>query len=169
MGTGEFHPDHLCEGGLYFIEDWHTGYMPWWPDGRDIGPLYEVSLDAHAKKRRGGVRLPSHDYGSVGVAKRLLDHVASPFFAAINPDLDERFPIARMVVEYGLLVLVKPSAEALGLRGKISRIDRRIGNLLKALEDGSKPELAQEVAELRAEKVALQTALAEAERMRTGP
>jgi hypothetical protein len=73
--------NHLKPGGLYVIEDWGTGYFDDWPDGRSIDP---GSLDAAAPNhrsfwrrvaRRLGVkqRLRSHDYGTVGLIKQLVD------------------------------------------------------------------------------------------------
>ena len=54
--------NHLKPGGLYCIEDWTTGYWPWWPDGR--------SLAAEPDTER---RMPSHDAGMVGFVKQLID------------------------------------------------------------------------------------------------
>ena len=72
---------HLKPGGLYVIEDWGTGYFDDWPDGRSIAPRL---LDAVSPKkqlfwrriaRRLGVkqRWRSHDYGTVGLIKQLVD------------------------------------------------------------------------------------------------
>jgi hypothetical protein len=54
--------NHLKAGGLYVIEDWPTGYWPWWADGR--------AFHAEPDTER---RMPSHDAGMVGFLKQLLD------------------------------------------------------------------------------------------------
>jgi hypothetical protein len=56
--------NHLKPGALYIIEDWETGYWPWWPDGR----LYAAEPDTRD-------RMPSHDAGMVGFIKQLMDEV----------------------------------------------------------------------------------------------
>ena len=56
--------NHLKPGGLYIIEDWETGYMPGWPDGR-----------ACAAKTDSREHMPSHDAGMVGFIKQLVDEI----------------------------------------------------------------------------------------------
>lgn len=50
--------------GLYIVEDWGTGYWPDWPDGEKFEPAI---VDGH--------RIVSHDFGMVGFAKHLIDHI----------------------------------------------------------------------------------------------
>lgn len=57
---------YLKPGGLYIIEDWATGYMNDWPDGKYPEKLREVT----------GSRVLSHDFGMVGFVKSLIDDVA---------------------------------------------------------------------------------------------
>lgn len=58
---------HLKPGGLYFVEDWLTGYWDDWPDGeRFQEPAFEI-VDRPLK------HLPSHDFGMVGFVKSLVD------------------------------------------------------------------------------------------------
>jgi hypothetical protein len=54
--------NHLKAGGLYLIEDWATGYWPWWPDGRALAPEPDAER-----------RMPNHDAGMVGLLKQLID------------------------------------------------------------------------------------------------
>lgn len=61
--------NHLKPGGLYCIEDWGTGYMHWWPDGRRFSPEPDAAG-----------RMPSHDAGMVGFIKQLVDDVYPAFF-----------------------------------------------------------------------------------------
>lgn len=65
-----FH-NHLRPGGVYVIEDWQSGYLSTWPDGREYAPQADViETTADGKSKR---RLPSHDFGMVGFVKQLLD------------------------------------------------------------------------------------------------
>jgi SAM-dependent methyltransferase len=68
---------HLKPGGIYVIEDWGTGYWSTWPDGRQArGSLTLWQRLERWLARRGwrqGMRLPSHDYGMVGLVKQLID------------------------------------------------------------------------------------------------
>ena len=93
--------NHLKPGGIYSIEDWGTGYMAWWPDGRRYKPgcqlaysrisrLVDGLLSGYSPRlahllnrmlRRSA--MPSHMYGMVGFVKELLDacclgEIASP-------------------------------------------------------------------------------------------
>lgn len=54
----------LKPGGLYFIEDWATGYWPQWFDG-----------SSPRMTQVDGKRVVSHDFGVVGVVKSLVDDV----------------------------------------------------------------------------------------------
>jgi hypothetical protein len=53
---------HLKPGGLYAIEDWGTGYLDDFPDGRKFDPK-PSSLDP----------FPCHSHGMVGFVKELVD------------------------------------------------------------------------------------------------
>ncbi|HEX3863189.1 MAG TPA: hypothetical protein VHY35_15995 [Stellaceae bacterium] len=55
---------HLKAGAYYCIEDWGTGYMPSWPDGREFVPEPDTPS-----------RMPSHDVGLVGFVKQLVDEI----------------------------------------------------------------------------------------------
>jgi hypothetical protein len=57
---------HLKSGGLYFVEDWATGYWGDWPDG-----------SAYTETEACDKRITSHDFGMVGFVKSLVDEVAS--------------------------------------------------------------------------------------------
>lgn len=63
--------NHLKPGGVYVIEDWQSGYLAGWPDGREYMPqadVIETTTDGKSKRR-----LPSHDFGMVGFVKQLMD------------------------------------------------------------------------------------------------
>lgn len=68
--------DHLASGGLYIIEDWGTGYLDGWggrPMKAKAVDLRDLGVDARGF--RGKNRLSSHDYGMVGLVKRLIDQM----------------------------------------------------------------------------------------------
>lgn len=60
-------------GGLYFIEDWQTGYLPDWPDGLNYEPPRQLEPQPGNFWRR----IVSHDAGMVGFVKTLVDEVGS--------------------------------------------------------------------------------------------
>lgn len=88
---------HLAHGGLYFIEDWGTGYWSDWPDGLEpempiqlceARPVRLLPNHLHgALKMTGLIKSKTvrralnlqgsagHREGMVGLIKRLVDHV----------------------------------------------------------------------------------------------
>jgi hypothetical protein len=60
---------HLKPGGFYCIEDWGTGFLADWPDGREL--RFEPDTDQH---------MPSHDAGMVGFIKQLVDELHAHIF-----------------------------------------------------------------------------------------
>lgn len=60
--------DHLRSGCVYVLEDWGTGYVDDWPDGRAYAPPSRL-----ARWLGGPRRIRSHDYGMVGFVKKLID------------------------------------------------------------------------------------------------
>ena len=87
--------DHLKPGGIYIIEDWGTGYWPDWPDGQ-----------VYASPRIGSNRIKSHDYGMVGLAKELIDHVGRADIAK-SSDENSMLPIEKIEFYPGIIVLFK--------------------------------------------------------------
>lgn len=67
--------EHVRPGGHYIIEDWGTGYVHNWPDGRRAKPSADGMATTHRVARRLGVhrRRRSHDHGMVGFVKQLVD------------------------------------------------------------------------------------------------
>ena len=87
--------NHLKPGGLYAIEDWGTGYVRSWPDGRHYKPKPYLRYPYHERVLDGlsnslsrafphfpslaniprlfSSTIPSHTHGMVGFAKELLD------------------------------------------------------------------------------------------------
>ncbi|MBN8929606.1 MAG: hypothetical protein BGO51_08875 [Rhodospirillales bacterium 69-11] len=65
-------PRWLVPGGHYVIEDIGTGFMPEYPDG--------IAFEAPpwADAVAGTKEFPSSQFGMIGVAKQLLDHMMQP-------------------------------------------------------------------------------------------
>ena len=69
---------HLKPGGLYAIEDWGTGYLDDFPDGKRFEPKRSIldRLRSFLPRRfRRKIKIPSpcHSYGMVGFVKELVD------------------------------------------------------------------------------------------------
>jgi hypothetical protein len=70
--------NHLKPGGLYVIEDWGTGYLDDFPDGKRLDTLNSPvplvqSLPSEASNNRMKAPFPCHSYGMVGFIKELVD------------------------------------------------------------------------------------------------
>lgn len=134
--------DHLAAGGLYVVEDWGTGYMdgPQW-GGRAMKPG-TIGADALGRQGRSlgkGLRYPSHDYGMVGLVKRLFEHMTvsawqteydrgsegtEPGVVAVKDEIakasrigelieEDALEIAKLTAYPGMVVLEKARAGAL--------------------------------------------------------
>ncbi len=102
---------HLKPGGLYILEDWGTGYMSSWDDGAELSADVGIDgLEETVPAGDGGARrLPSHDFGMVGLVKRLVDHTAAGTLAHARGrtpegDLADQW----MRVQDGMVILKKP-------------------------------------------------------------
>jgi hypothetical protein len=78
---------HLKPGGLYAIEDWGTGYLDDFPDGRKFNSripiLHRVrSLLPKSLRKRIKLPFPCHAYGMVGFVKQLVDEQGAASIAA---------------------------------------------------------------------------------------
>lgn len=62
---------YLRSGGLYIVEDWGTGYMGAWLDGKRFTDCEVPSTSTIIAKR-----VRSHDHGMVGFVKSLVDYTA---------------------------------------------------------------------------------------------
>jgi hypothetical protein len=91
---------HLKNGGWYVLEDWCTGYLPGWPDGRRPRRTLRLVAQLAAFARRRGVALPfrSHAYGMVGFVKKLIDEQGI---------LERPSRFAEMVINAGLVAVRK--------------------------------------------------------------
>jgi SAM-dependent methyltransferase len=93
---------HLKPGGLYFIEDWTTGYWDDWPDGSRLQTFTTESAGERPAKR-----IPSHDFGMVGLVKYLVDEVASSWIRPRKMMPDPRPPRMEMLHVYKQMVVLR--------------------------------------------------------------
>jgi len=102
--------EHLRPGGMYCIEDWGTGYLPDWHDGGSIAaPLDTQNLDAATSDQGNKTHMSSHDFGVVGLVKRLIDHIAEGTVRFAQPEaIGDVLTIESMTVWDGIVVLRKP-------------------------------------------------------------
>ncbi len=63
--------NHLKSGGMYIIEDWGTGYLDDWPDGK------QFNLSTQTDPKPGKHPFACHSYGMVGFVKELVDEQCS--------------------------------------------------------------------------------------------
>jgi hypothetical protein len=83
---------HLKPGGFYCIEDWGTGFLEQWPDGRALDT--EPDTDRH---------MPSHDAGMVGFVKQLVDELHAHIFTP-----EQRISkFASMTLHTGVCIITK--------------------------------------------------------------
>lgn len=94
---------HLKPGGLYAIEDWGTGYLNDFPDGKKFDPK-PSALDP----------FPCHSHGMVGFVKELVDEQGA---GSITAGRNEHFRLSRfetLIVTPGVIFVTKlaPSLNA---------------------------------------------------------
>lgn len=111
--------DHLKPGGAYSIEDWGTGYWPWWPDGAAYRPAATETRDrsferiqanvARALRRGRRSEYRNHQAGMVGFVKQLVDVVGSPDIHRATAEVAAGPPshIDRLIIRSGLAIVVK--------------------------------------------------------------
>ena len=130
--------NHLKPGGLYAVEDWMTGYMDRWPDGRRYRPKSHIlyprkdcilgsfakSLERYSPHFPGFARFPikwfigskiaSHTYGMVGFIKELIDaHVLGEI--AIPKSGNGRYRhyrISDVYIRPGVVIITKSTNES---------------------------------------------------------
>ena len=87
--------DRLRAGGLYYIEDWCTGFCEDWPDGESPDPHHQ---------RPGG-----HDAGMVGLVKTLVDEIGAAVASrgTLKGASPRKSRFARMTIYAGMVVIEK--------------------------------------------------------------
>jgi len=124
--------NHLKPGGLYAIEDWGTGYVRSWPDGRHYKPKSHLRYLRHERVLDGlsnslsrafphfprlaniprlfiSSTIPSHTSGMVGFAKELLDACPLGYRAIPRSGSGRYFDygISQIYVNSGLIIISK--------------------------------------------------------------
>jgi len=82
--------NHLKPGGLYVIEDWGTGYLDDFPDGKRLNtvnsPVPSIhSFSSEASNDGMKIPFPCHSYGMVGFIKELVDEQGAASVTAGRP------------------------------------------------------------------------------------
>jgi hypothetical protein len=103
---------HLKSGGLYAIEDWGTGYLDDFPDGKRFNPKPSIldrvrSLLPQRLAKQLKVPFPCHSYGMVGFIKELVDEQAA---GSITIGRKEEFRLSKfenMVITPGIVFVTK--------------------------------------------------------------
>ena len=103
---------HLKPGGLYAIEDWGTGYLDDFPDGRKFSSrtpiLHRVrSLLPKSLRKRIKLPFPCHAYGMVGFVKQLVDEQGTVNIAAGRKTGWRRSKFAKLVITPGIVFVAK--------------------------------------------------------------
>jgi len=87
---------HLKPGGLYAIEDWGTGYLDDFPDGKKFDPK-RSTLDP----------FPCHSYGMVGFVKELVDEQAAGSIAMGRKEQFRLSNFENLVITPGVVFVTK--------------------------------------------------------------
>ena len=110
--------NHLKPGGLYVIEDWGTGYLDDFPDGKrfniansPLSPIQALSSEAAGKNQK--VPFPCHSYGMVGFIKELVDEQGAASVTMGRPIGESRASRFTQLVITPCIVFVSKMAPAL--------------------------------------------------------
>jgi hypothetical protein len=103
---------HLKPGGLYAIEDWGTGYLDDWPDGRRFNPRLPIlrrirSLLPESLRKRIKAPFPCHAYGMVGFIKELVDEQGADSIAAGRKAPPRRSKFRDLLISHGIVFVIK--------------------------------------------------------------
>jgi hypothetical protein len=90
-------PKWLAPGGCYVIEDFGTGYMGVYPDGRDFAAPDWNDADPGATEFR------SAQDGMVGVVKQLVDYLMQELMTGVRSHL----PIQGITIETNIVFIEK--------------------------------------------------------------
>ena len=93
----------LRSAGLYFVEDYGTGYIPDFPDGSEL-PRNAPSKGFFGRKDEKK-QFKSHQYGMVGWLKQLVDEIHIPVFH--GPETDA-LPIESIQFWSSIALIRKP-------------------------------------------------------------
>jgi hypothetical protein len=104
--------NHLKPGGLYAIEDWGTGYLDDFPDGKRLEsvntpspPVQAISSEASNDSIK--VPFPCHSYGMVGFIKELVDEQAAGSIAMGRKVEFRQSKFQKLVITPGVVFVTK--------------------------------------------------------------
>jgi hypothetical protein len=103
---------HLKPGGLYAIEDWGTGYLNDFPDGKRFNLKPSVFSRARAllpQRLRGRIKVPfpCHSHGMVGFVKELVDEQAAGSIALGRKDEFRLSKFESLLITPGVVFVTK--------------------------------------------------------------
>jgi hypothetical protein len=103
---------HLKLGGLYAVEDWGTGYLDDFPDGRRFGPRTSIlnrlrSPLPRPLRRKTKVPFPCHSYGMVGFIKELVDEQGAASIAIGRKGAFRLSEFENLVITPGIVFVTK--------------------------------------------------------------
>ena len=108
---------HLKPGGLYAIEDWGTGYLDNFQDGKRFEPKPSIlarlrSFLPRQLRRKMKIPFPCHSYGMVGFVKELVDEQGAGNIA-LGRKGDSRFSKFRnLLITPGIVFVTKAMANS---------------------------------------------------------
>jgi tRNA (mo5U34)-methyltransferase len=110
--------NHLKPGGLYAIEDWGTGYLEDFPDGKRLDavnpPVPTVqSLSPGASDASLKVPFPCHSHGMVGFIKELVDEQGAADVTMGRPGGERRASRFTQLIITPCIVFVRKMAPIL--------------------------------------------------------
>jgi hypothetical protein len=110
--------NHLKPGGLYAIEDWGTGYLDDFPDGKRLDVVSSPrvqSLSSEASNHSMKVPFPCHSYGMVGFIKELVDEQGAASVTMGHPIGESRASRFTQLVITPCIVFVSKMAPTLSV------------------------------------------------------
>ena len=123
---------HLKPGGLYAIEDWGTGYLDNFPDGRQFNPTTPIlhgvrSLLAQRICRKMKVPFPCHSYGMVGFVKELVDEQGAASIAMGNKTGWRKSKFKNILITPGIVIVTKAASTLAAFPNEIPAKNCRVG------------------------------------------
>lgn len=103
---------HLKPGGLYAIEDWGTGYLDDFSDGKKFEPKSSIlgcvrSVLPRRFSRRMKVPVPCHSFGMVGFIKELVDEQGAASIAMGHKTGWRRSKFKNLLITPGIVFVTK--------------------------------------------------------------
>ncbi len=106
---------HLKPGGLYAIEDWGTGYLDDFPDGKKFRPKIPIlgrvrSLLPKRIGRKMKVPFHCHSYGMVGFVKELVDEQGAADIAMGSKAGWRKSKFKNILITPGIVIVAKAAS-----------------------------------------------------------